>query len=98
VVATTSLLFSANIWLIQLIIDAFSLGIEVGKVTGSLIESTFLKKSLSIVIFGAVGILGFGPISFSLLSSEKDKAKILKEIFLKIKEVETLLGKCFTMQ
>ena len=85
-----------NTWSFQLIIDAFSSGIEVGKVTESLREGTFLKKSLPMVTLRAVGSLGSKPMFFSLFL-EEDKAKVSEEAFLKIKEAEILLEKCLAM-
>ena len=56
-----------------------------------------MKKSLSVVIFGAVGILEFEPMLFSLLSSEKNKAKASGETFLKIEEIKILFEKYLIM-
>jgi len=51
-------------------IDTFPLGDKAEKATKRLKESTFLEKSLSIVILGAIGTLGSEFISFSSLSSK----------------------------
>jgi len=53
---------------------------------------------LSIVILGAIGILESEFISFSSLSSKKNKAKDSGEAFLEIKETEILLEKHFVVQ
>jgi len=79
-------------------IDTFSSGDEAEKATKSLKESTFLEKSLSIVILGAIGILGSEFISFSSLSSKENKAKDSREAFLETEETETLFEKYFVMQ
>jgi len=75
---TKSLLSLADIWLFKLIVDTFSLKIEVGKVVESLREGTFLEESLLVVTFEVVNLLVLEsePIFFSLLSSKENKDKI----------------------
>ena len=91
-----SLLSLAETWSSQLIVDTVPLRTEAGKVAESLREDTFLEKSLSIVILGAVDILESEPMSFFSLSPE-DTATALGETFLEIEEVETLLEKYLVM-
>jgi len=90
------LLFLVDTWLLQLIVDAVSLIIEVEKVAKSLKESTFLEKSLSVIILGVVSILESKLIFSFLFSLKEDKAIILKETFLKVKEAKTLLEDIIT--
>jgi len=90
------LLSLVDTWLLQLIVDAVSLIIEVEKVAKSLKESTFLEKSLSVIILGVVSILGSKLIFSFLFSLKEDKAIILKETFLKVKEAKTLLEDIIT--
>ena len=74
----------------------FSSGIEAGKVTESLREGIFLKKSLPVVTLRAVGGLGSKPMFFSIFL-EEDKAKVSEEAFLETEEAEILLEKCLAM-
>ena len=95
---TTLLLSSATTWSFQLIVDAFSSGIRVGKVVENLREGNLLEESLPVTIFEAVGVLGSELMLFSSLSSEEKKDRILGEEFLKAEEGETLLKECLVMQ
>jgi len=79
-------------------IDTFPSEDKAEKATKSLKESIFLEKSLSIVILGAIGILGSEFISFSSLSSKENKAKDSGETFLETEETEILLEKYFAIQ
>jgi len=67
------------------------LWIKAEKVVESFREGTFLKKSLFIVILRVVSILGSKLISSFSLSSEEDKAIVLRDIFLKAEKAKTLL-------
>jgi len=94
---TKCLLFSADIWLFWLIVNAVSSRTEVGKAVGSLRKGTFLEKSLPVVTLGAVGILGSRPIFSSSLSPEEDTVIASEEIFLEAEKAETLLEECLTI-
>jgi len=59
---------------------------------------SFLTESLPVVTLEAVGILGFELMSFFSLSSEKNKARILEEVFMGVEEVKILLEKCCNNQ
>jgi len=85
---------SAATWSSQLIVDAF----PSGKAAGSLRRGSFLKESLPVIIFGAVGVLRSELTLSSSLSPEEDEDKALGEGFLKTKEAETLLKECLAMQ
>ena len=97
ILKTKSLSFSANIWSLQLIVNAIYLGIKTRKVVESFRKGTILNKSLPIVIHRIISILGSKSISFFSLSSEEDKAIVLVEIFLKIEKAETLFKKHFVI-
>ena len=64
----------------------------------SLIKDIFSKESQPVATLEAVGILGFEPMSFSLLFSEKNKARTLEEVFMGAEEVKILLEKCCSNQ
>ena len=83
---TKSLLSLADTLSFKLIVNAFSLEIEIGKVAKSLREGTFLEESLPVVTFEVVDLLVLEsePMFSSLLSPEENKAKIEeKEILFK---------------
>ena len=84
---TRSLLSSTNIWLFQLIVDAVSPRIEIGKAVEGLRKGTFLKESLSVVILRILDILEFMFMFFSSLSSSEDKTTVSGETFLEAEEV-----------
>ena len=88
---SSALLFSADIWSFQLIIDAFSSGIRAGKVAGSFREGNLLEESLPVVILGAVGILRSELMLSSSLSPEEDEDTASEKGFLEAKETKTLL-------
>jgi len=94
---TKSLLFLADIWSSQLIVNTISSRTKAEKMAGSLREDTFLEKSLPIVILGTVGILESKPMFSSSLSSSKDTAIALGEIFLEVEEAEILFEECLAM-
>ena len=81
-----SLLSLVDTWLLQLIIDAVSLKIEVEKAAKSLRESTFLEESLPVIFLGVISIFGSKLMFSSLLSLKEDKATVLKETFLRSKD------------
>ena len=95
---TKSLSSSAATWSFQLIVDAFLSGIRAGKAAGSFREGNLLEESLSVVTFGAVGILGLEPTLSSLLSPEEDEDKASGEGFLEAEEAETLLEEHLAIQ
>ena len=72
-------------------VDAFPSGIRVGKAAGSFREGNLLKKSLSVVTLGVVGVLGSEPMLSSSLSPEEDEDRASGEEFLEAEEAETLL-------
>jgi len=86
ILETKSLLSLTDVWSSQLIINTISTRIETRKVVESLRESTFLEKSLLVIIFGIVVILGFEPIFFFSFFSKEDKAIALEDIFLETEE------------
>jgi len=88
---TKSLPSLADTWSSQLIVDAFSSEIRVGKAVGSFREGSLLEESLSIVTLRAVGVLGSEPTLFSSLSPKEDEDKVSGEGFLEAEEAETLL-------
>jgi len=89
---TILLLRRVDIWSSQLILDTVTSRIEAEKAVGSLREGTFLKNSLSVAIFGTVGILeseSCPPPHFIL----KQKATASGETFFEIEKAETFLEK-----
>ena len=94
---TKYLVFLTDIWSFQLIVDAGSSRIEIGKVAESLREDTFLEKSLPVVILGTVGILGSKPMYSFSFSPESNKATFLEETFLEAQEAKILFEKHLTM-
>ena len=85
---------SVATWSSQLIVDAF----PSGKAAGSLRGGSFLKKSLSVITLGAVGVLRSEPTLSSSLSPEEDEDKVSGEGFLEAEEAETLLEERLAMQ
>ena len=79
VLETMYLLYLADTWLFQLIVDAFSSRIEVEKAAESLRKSTFLEKRGSELIL------------FFLLFPKENKATASEKTFLGTEEAETLL-------
>jgi len=57
-----------------------------------------LKKSLSVVTFGTVSVLGSKFISFFSLFPKEDKATASGKTFLEAEETETLIEECLAMQ
>jgi len=89
---TILLLRRVDIWSSQLILDTVTSRIEAEKAVESLREGTFLKNSLSVAIFGTVGILeseSCPPPHFIL----KQKATASGETFFEIEKAETFLEK-----
>jgi len=89
---------SADIWLSQLIVDAFSSGTRVGKAAESFREGSLLEENLSVVTLRAVGVLESKPTLFSLFSPKEDKDKALGEGFLEAEEAKILLEKRLAIQ
>jgi len=90
ILETKSLLFLADTWLSQFIVNIIPLIIKIEKVAESLREDTFLEKSLLIITLEAVSILGFKTILSFLLSPKVDKVIALENTFLEIEEAEIL--------
>ena len=95
---TKSLLFSADTWSSQLIVDAFPSGIRAGKAAGSFREGNLLEESLPVVTLGAVGVLGSEPTLSSSLSPEEDEDRASGEGFLEAEEAETPLEERLAMR
>ena len=68
-----------------------------GKAAESFREGNLLKESLSIVIFGTVGILGSEPTLSSSLSPEENEDKASGKGFLEAEKAETLLEEHLVM-
>jgi len=90
ILETKSLLFLADTWLSQFIVNIIPSIIKIEKVAESLREDTFLEKSLLIITLEAVSILGFKTILSFLLSPKVDKVIALENTFLEIEEAEIL--------
>ena len=94
---TKSLPSSVDIWLFQLIVDTFSLGIRAGNRAGSFREDNLLEESLLVITLKVVGVLGSEPTPSFSLSLKENEDKALEEGLLEVEEVETLLEECFAM-
>ena len=92
---TKSLPSSADIWLSQLIVDTFPLGIRAGKAAGSFRKGSLLEESLLVVTLRAVGVLGSESTLSSSLSPNEDRAS--GEGFLSTEEAKTLLEEYLAM-
>jgi len=90
---TILLPFLAATWSSQLIVDAF----PSEKAAGSLRGGSLLEESLSVIILGAVDVLGSEPTLSSSLSPKEDEDKASGEGFLEIEEAKTLLEEYLAM-